>query len=418
MIKIGIFKRKKEDRADEPGKIGFDDALLQAILGKTTMTKEVAMQIPAVSGAVNLIGSTIAGTPIKLYHEKDGETKEVSGDRRVFLLNDDTKDTLTANEFWKAIIVDYFLGKGGYAYINKQKGRIESIHYVDEKYVAIQKNNDPIFKSYDILVNGNTYYPFEFIKILRNSKDGMSGTGIIEENKIILEVAYQSLLFENALVKKGGNKKGFLKSENKLEKQAMDDLKAAFKNLYSNNEENVLVLNKGIDFKESSNTSVEMQLNENKKTNTDLICMIFVLSSKIINGIATDAEMSTFAKIAIMPILKTIECALNRDLLLEKEKGSFYFAFDTKELLKGSLLDRYKAYEIAVRNGWKTRNEIRYAEDDPAIDGMDIISMSLADVIYDIHSKSYFTPNTKMITDIKDESTIEPDDSSSLKGGE
>lgn len=414
---MGLFKRKtKEERADTP--VSFEDSLLQALLGNTTITKEIAMQIPAVSGAVNLIGNTVAGTPIKLYTEKDGKTEEVKNDRRVFLLNDDTKDALNANEFWKAIVSDYFLGKGGYAYINKEKGQFKSLHYVDETYVTIQKNTDPIFKDYDILVNAQIYKPYDFLKFLRNSKDGASGTGIITENKVILEVAYQSLLFENALVKKGGNKKGFLKSENKLEQSVMDMLKAAFKNLYSNNEENVVVLNKGIDFKESSNTSVEMQLNENKKSNSDLICMIFTLASKIINGTATETEISSFAKIAIMPIFKTIECALNRDLLLEKEKGSFYFAFDTKELLKGSMKERWEAYQIGVKNGFITRNEVRYREDLPEIDGMNIISLGLADVIYDLKSKTYFTPNTKKITDINGGEITETYDNSSLKGGE
>ena len=411
---MGLFrsKHKQEIRADT---VSYEDGLLQAMLGGSGITKTIAMQIPTVNSAVTLMGDIVAGTPIKLYRESDGKTDEVIGDNRIKLLNDETGDTLNANEFWRAIIRDYYLGKGGYAYINKQKGAVKSLHYVDDAYIAIQKNTDPIFKDYDILVNGSLYKPFDFIKLLRNSTDGASGTGIITENSKMLEVAYETLRFEGNLVKRGGNKKGYLKSKKSLTEAAMSVLKAAFGRLYSNNSnetESVLVLNDGMDFQESSNTSVEMQLNENKMTNSAEIGKIFHMSSGVISGNATEKEISSLAKLAVIPLFKLIECALNRDLLLEREKGSFYFAFDTKELLKGSLLERYQAYAIAVKNGWKTRNEIRYQEDDAKIEGMDVITMSLADVVYDINSKTYFTPNTKSITDTSKSETTK------MEGGE
>jgi HK97 family phage portal protein len=392
---MGLFKRK-ENRADTV--LTVDDALLTAMLNPTNITKEIAMQIPAVSSAINLISGIVASTPIKLYKENNGKTEEVKGDIRTRLLNDDTGDTMNANEFWRAIISDFYLGKGGYAYINKEKGQFKSLHYVDETYITILKNIDPIFKTYDISVNGTPYKPYEFFKILRNSKDGASGTGIITENSRILELAYQSLLFEINLVKKGGNKKGFLNSEKQLADTAMEKLKAAFKNLYSNNDESVVILNNGIKFQESSNTALEMQLNENKKSNSEGIGNLFRISLNILSGKATDEEMSSFTKIVIIPLLNIITCALNVDFLLEREKESYYFAFDTKELLKGGLLERYQAYEIAVKNGLKSRNEIRYQEDEEAVDGLDFYSLSLADVIYDPITKTFFTPNTKQIT--------------------
>lgn len=48
-----------------------------------------------------------------------GRAVAITDDPRVFLLNDDTGDTLNANEFWRAMIRDYYLGKGGYAYIDR-----------------------------------------------------------------------------------------------------------------------------------------------------------------------------------------------------------------------------------------------------------------------------------------------------------
>ena len=394
---MGLFNRKKQEIRADTGTVSYDDALLQALLGKTAMDKEVALQIPTVSSSISLISDIVASTPIKLYRIDGDKVDEVKNDPRIVLLNDDTGDTLNAHEFWKAIISDYYLGKGGYGYISKQKNTVKSLHYVDEMQVTIQKNTDPIFKDYDILVNAQVYKPYDFLKILRNSKDGASGIGIVTENSKVLEVAYESLIFESALVKKGGNKKGFLKSEQKLDDPAMTKLKEAWKSLYGNNEENVIVLNKGMEFQESSNTSVEMQLNENKTTNAMELCKIFHISPDVIAGKATEKDIASVAKLAAIPLMKTIECALNRDLLLEKEKKSLYWAFDVKELLKGNLKERLDAYAVAVEKGIMMRNEARYAEDLPYIEGMDVISLGLADVIYDTKTGTYFTPNTKMI---------------------
>ena len=38
--------------------------------------------------------------------------------------------------------------------------------------------------------------PFEFLKITRATKDGAKGTGIIEENSELLNIAYTTLKFE------------------------------------------------------------------------------------------------------------------------------------------------------------------------------------------------------------------------------
>lgn len=406
---MGIFKRR-EKRAEE---ISFEDALLQSILAKTEMNKEKAMQIPTVAGAISLIGGIVASTPIKLYKETvNNGIKEVEevDDYRYSLLNEGTGDTLSANEMWRAVVRDYFLGKGAYIYINKEHGKIKSLHYVDETYITVQEVVEPIFKDYDINVMGKPYKPFDFIKILRNTTNGASGKSIIQENDLILSVAYNSLKFEDALVRKGGNKKGYLTSEKKLSEEVMTYIKEAFRKQYSNNAENVIVLNEGMQFKESSNNAIEMQLNENKNSNAAELGKIFHMSPNLLNGasasIKPTEEIQKFVKLAVLPLFKTIEAAVNEDLLLEKEKESYYFAFDTKELLKGTPEERFKTYKAAIESKVMMIDEARYLEDLKPL-GLDFINLGLNDVLYNPKTKEVYTPNTNK--------TVKMDD---LKGGE
>lgn len=116
--------------------------------------------------------------------------------------------------------------------------------------------------------------------------------------------------------------------------------------MYANNENNVAILNNGLEFQEASNSSVEMQLNESKKTFQEEINNLFHIS---------DDFWLTF-KEAIYPIIKAFETALNRDLLLEKEKKNYFFEFDVKEILKASIQERFNAYKTAKETGWMTLN--------------------------------------------------------------
>lgn len=390
---MGLFRHKQEVRA-EPGEVQYEDQLLQAMLDGGTVTKETALQIPTVAGGIDLIANMIASTPIKLYRDRDGRAEEVKNDNRLRLLNDETGDTLDANQFWHAIVRDYYVGKGGYAYIRREHGKIQSLHYVDEAQVTIQRNQDPIFKSYDLFVQGKRYFPFEFLKILRNTRDGMQGVPITVESAKLIEVAYQSLCFELYLVKKGGNKKGFLKAKKKLDEGAIRKLKEAYAMLYSNSSDNVVVLNDGIEFQESSNNSVEMQLNQNKVTNADEFAKIFHIAADVMSG--KTADTSGLAKLAAIPLMAAIQCALNRDLLLETEKGIFYWAFDTKELLKGSMKERFEAYKTALDGNFMQIDEVRYQEDMEPL-GLSWIKLGLDTVLYDPRTKTIYTPNTNKL---------------------
>ncbi len=388
-----LFNFKK--RSVEANQNITDDLLLKSILSENAIGEAEALNIPAVARCVNLISDTVSMIPIKLYKEEmvNGKRKTVEiEDSRCDLFNLDTKDTFDGVQLKKALVRDYLLSGNAYAYINKRRNLVKSLHYVDCDHVLINQNFDPIFKDYNIMVYGKTYKPYEFLKILRATRDGARGIGIIEENQELLKAAYLTLKFEQSLVSTGGSKKGFIKAEKKITKEAMDSLKRAWRELYCNTENNVIVLNDNLDFKEASSTSTEMQLNENKTSLNNSILDIF--------NIPVDFSWETFIKTAIMPILLTIECALNRDLLLEKEKKSFYFAFDAKEITKGDIKTRFEAYKTALDANLMQIDECRYMEDLEPL-GLNFIKLGLQDVLFNPVTKEVYTPNTNQIKNIE-----------------
>jgi phage portal protein, HK97 family len=372
------------------------DTLLEALVPADHITRAEAMTIPAFAGCVKYISETAASLPVKLYRRAGPGVEEVKNDPRLSLLNEDTGDIMTGYQFKQALVEDTIVEGGGYAYIRRVRNQWKSLHYISRKDLSFLPGADPINKRCQIMVNGKVYREMDFIKVTRKSKDGVQGVGVLQESPLALAVPYNALRYENVLVKTGGNKKGFLKSEKPLTQEAMDNLKKQWRDLYANNTENVVVLNNNMDFKEASSTSVEMQMNENKQTNAVSICNLFTVPPSVLSGTATDDEKDNAFTMAVLPVLSSMEAALNRDFLLESEKETLFWAFDTKELLKGAIDKRFAAYKAGIESNVLQIDEARRMENLPAL-GLSFVKLGLQDVLYDPESKTFYAPNTNQV---------------------
>lgn len=369
----------------------------------SNITREQALEIPAVSAAVNFIAGTIASLPIRLYNSNDEvqTAVEITEDNRLYLLNEESGDTLNPTEIKRAVIRDMLLDGTGYMHIERSGNEVSALRYVRDSAVSVEKNSDAIYKTLRMLVDGRVYNPWDFVILSRNSVDGGKGVSILAENPTLLTSSYMLLQLEKAMSRRGGNKKGFLRTEHRVDEPALQTIREAWRNLYSNNGDGMMILQNGLDFKESSSTAVEMQLNQNKVTNAEQIAMLFGLSPDVLSGRADDRTYINSIRTAVLPVVSALEMALNRALLLEKEKHSKYFVIDTSELLKADILTRYQAYQIGLAANFLQPDEIRFKENLAPL-GLDFIKLGLNDVLYDPKTRQIYTPNTDSHAKIDD----------------
>ena len=340
--------------------------------------------------------------PVKLYRKNKEQVTEIFDDPRLKLLNGNTGDTLSTVDMWKAAIEDYYLGGGAWIFVNSDGLTTRSLNYVDSTNVSFLCNQDPIFKAFRVQINAVTYYDFQFIKLLRRTKDGYTNIPLQVEAAQILSAAYNSLKLENMMNSNGGCKPGFLKAKNRLGDQAIASIKEGYRKVYDNSDsrDKILVLNDGLDFEPISSTAAELQMNENKKANSIEICKLFGFPHTIIDGGASEDDNQKFIS-AVISVINQIETELDNVLLLESEKEQgYYWAFDTKELTRGSVIDRYKAYEIAVRNNILQIDEVRREEDYEPL-GFNFIKLGLQDVLLNPETLEVFTPNTGQTKNLK-----------------
>ncbi len=389
-----IFRRNDE---------GTDIEVAFGLKQISNITREQALEIPAVSAAVNFITGTIASLPIRLYNSNDEvqTATEITEDDRLYLLNEESGDTLNPTEIKRAVLRDMLLDGTGYMHVQRSGNDVLALRYVRDSAVSVEKNSDAIYKTLRMLVDGRVYNPWDFVILSRNSVDGGKGVSILAENPTLLTSSYMLLQLEKAMSRRGGNKKGFLRTEQRVDDNSMRKIREAWKKLYSNNGDGMMILQNGLDFKESSSTAVEMQLNQNKVTNTEQIAMLFGLSPDVLSGRADDRTYINSIRTAVLPVVSAFEMALNRALLLEEEKHNKYFVIDTSELLKADILTRYQAYQIGLAANFLQPDEIRFKENLAPL-GLDFIKLGLNDVLYDPKTKSIYTPNTDSHAKIDD----------------
>jgi HK97 family phage portal protein len=362
----------------------------------TRVTRQQALSVPAVASALFLISGIIAGIPVRMYKREGNTIAEILDDERIKLLNIETNSILGAYETKQAMINDLIMEGACYCYIGKNGNSAESLQYLPKHRVSLLDNGKLIDRQIYYLVDGNYYDNFNIMSAVRNCSDGVHGRGLLDDNAMHISSMYNALVYENGVISKGV-RKGFLKSEGRLTVKALEALKKAWRYMTSKlGTSDVIVLNKGITFESADSTAVENQLNESKQTNADLIYKIFGFTDKTF---IDEKAFNIFVKTTIMPIVNCFIEAINRSLLLETEKGSYYFSLDMNDLLKADMLTRFNAYKTALESNWINVDEIRKREDLSPM-GIDFVSMNLANVFYYPKTKKVYTPNTGAFGDL------------------
>lgn len=371
------------------------------------INRQQALSIPAVAKAVDWISSTIAGLPIKMYRKTDSGFVEVYDDYRLNLVNYYSGNCMTANDLKRSVLTDFLLDGNGYAYVSKRGNKIEKLSYVPTSRLTFTESVDIINKSVRTWVDAGEVPEYNLLRMVKNSKNGLSGVGFISDNQELLSTIISSLAYERNTLSTGVQR-GFLKSKTKLDEDRMTELRRAWRRLTQPNQSDVLVLNAGIEFEAASNTAAESQLSQNKVANINQILTYFGLPTNFLTGANSDSYL-TAVRIAILPIVKQLATALNEYLLLESEKGTYKFEIDTSELIRVNINERMTAYQTGLNSGVLTIDEVRRMENLPVME-LPYIKMGLGDVLYNTTNGEIFVPNTGSI--------VKPGENNSLQDNE
>lgn len=408
---MGIFDFFKKNEPDTPEKIeSYGQTSIQSFFGGIGgITEEEAMQIPAVSASIDLISGAIAQLDFYIV-KKDaitGDAVRKVNDPRLVLLNRQPNDEMDAYTYKKAMVRDFLFYGTSNSVIERNLNDITGLYLLPTKNVSVKVFLNGGYKRYSELelINMNnkyTYYNHQLLSVLRNSHDGFVGQGILSQNEQTLRMAMDEARYSSSILKNGSLPLGILRAEGKLSDIAFNNLKNSWSGLYQGADKagKTVILEEGLDYKPISLNPNDMQLTESKRSTISEIARILNMPESMINSSAAkygsnERDNIAFLQYCISPIVKSIEGALNKSLLLETEKEEGYeFKIDSSKLLKMTRKERAEAISQEFNGGlisfWEARSEMDKADKTRE----DYFKMTLGTVMYKYENDELVIPNT------------------------
>ena len=380
----------------------FSSSLSSSATSNVYVTSRNVTEIPMVNANINYICNRIAPLKVKIYKKEDGKIVEIKGDVRTRLLNHDCGGVISAYNTKFNMIKDYLIQGRSHIFVERKGLKINSLRYVNPSDVMIIGNTDPIFKEVQYSVMGKPHNDFDFIT-LANTTDGVTFSGLINQNKTLLESAMYMLNNNKISAKNSNAPKGIIESDIPLGQEELDALKSSWRKFVNSGTEQSFVLNQGLHFQNVGGNNQQNQIVEQQNLIDKQICALFGTSLELINGTATEEQEKAFIRAKLIPLLDKIIEEYNRVLLLETEKlDGYFFAFDLSEISKdASMKDRMEAYKVGLESNILDINTVRELENLPRITNLDgVLKMNLSDVLFNVENGNSMILNLGKTVDL------------------
>jgi len=336
-----------------------------------SVTAQTAIQLSTVYACVRVIAETVASLPLGVY-ENSAEGSSKAQEHPLYpLLHDEPNPEMTSFVFREVMLTHLLMYGNSYSQIIRSgRNKITGLYpLLPDKMTVDRDKTGTLFYTYTTRDGTPVVLdPSEIMHIPGLGFDGIMGYSPIalEKNAIGLAIAseeYGSKFFGN-----GARPSGILTHPNTVKNPKA--LRESWNSAYggSSNSNRVAILEEGMKFEPIAIPNNEAQFLETRKFQVDEICRIFRVPPHLVGNL----EHATFSNIehqsidfavhTIRPWLVRIEQAMNRSLLTDKEKGSFYCSFNMDGLMRGDYKSRMEGYAIARQNGWMSANDIRELE--------------------------------------------------------
>lgn len=380
------------------------------------ISEDSALTIPAFSDGLDIICSTIANLPLKLYKStKDGAPLEVTDDYRLKLVNAQANNVMDAHEYKYELVKNYLL-YGNAVTVKKTKDNdntVEGLYLLEPEktHIFSQVNVDDGLTRQGVYELNSSVGDFEFqdyqvINVARKSLDGVVGKGLLFEGRRILELALQQIEYENQLLAHNGSPSSIVSSDHPMKQEAFDSFKTAFSNLYSGSGSagRTIFLPQGFSYQALSSNPDDMELTNSKQNTISDIARLLGIPETMINAKANKYNSNEqnniqFFQHPISGIIGQIESAFDASFLLEseKEKG-YYWSFDTSSILQNTLQEKVEAYGDLYKRGIisysETRERFGYATDK---DHNNFVNMTIGSALYYPDNQNIVIPNTGIV---------------------
>ena len=342
-----------------------------------SVTDTNAMNITTVYACVKVLSEAVSTLPLNLYQDKQGKKEKLYNKLAAKLLRPNS--FMTDFDFKSSMMVDLCLrGNSYWQIVTNGLREVTSIYPLDARRMKLQLKDDGTLvyvymtgKNGEVALNSNEVLHFKMMSV-----DGLIGISPITYNSITLSSGMSQAEYVDKFYANGANSNILLTHPSILSDEAYARLRDSFTKQYTGvkNSGKPILVEDGVTLEKLSMSNTDSQFIESRVFNKNEIASIFRVPPHMVNEMSRSTFSNiehqglSFVKYTLLPYLTMIESELNEKLILNNRQ---YFKFNVEGLLRGDILSRYQAHQIAINAGWMNRNEIRKLEDLDEAEGLD-----------------------------------------------
>lgn len=324
--------------------------------------------------AVTRLSNSMATLPLKLY-----KNYEVTNNSASDVLIHDPNPNMTGFDFISKLETSRNEKGNGYALIERDlRMQPSKLTILDPDYVepVIERNTKELW--FQVLgEDGNRYYVHNHEVIHVKHITGASGLKGINPIKVLSNSNdFDKAVREFSLKEMQAAPNSFILKyaanvDGDKRQRVIDD----FKRFYKDNG-GILFQEPGVEIEELDRKYVAADIFMTERITRSRVANVYNMPVTMLNDTegqsysSNEQLMRMYVDLTLVPIVIQYEQQFNKKLLTPAErKAGFYFKFNIKALLRADTATQAEYYAKAIRNGWKSQDEVRALEDDPPMGG-------------------------------------------------
>lgn len=338
----------------------------------TVVTDERAIQISAVFSAIRLISEACASLPLTVYERRADGARVEARDHWLAKLLRQPNDSMTARDFRLSVYTQ--LAAWGNAYVEKvpnSRGEpVELWPLKPEAMTPIRDGYEPLTYKY-ATAKPVTFTQKQILHAKGFSTEGFVGLSPLGMARQALGLAVASEEFAAAYYANGGKPSGVLMVDKPtLTKDQSKQLEEKYGSMAKGSEHRgngLWVLPSFAKYQQITIPPEDAQMLQTRAFQIAEIARIFRVPLFLLMemekstswGTGLEQQDLAFLKYSIKPYLDAVEAAMNRWLLSDKERESFYVEHNVEGFLHTDSQAKALFLSQMVNNGLMTRNEGR-----------------------------------------------------------
>lgn len=335
------------------------------------VNERTAITFPALLAVLNVVAPDMAMLPCRVYQQEAGGGRRLATEHVVDdLLNVSPDGETTAMSWREALVGEALLHGSGYAEIVRKGARPASLHLLAA--ATTRPVRDSKKRLWYEIAGGESLPASKVFHLAGLGDDGISGWSFVRLIRKAIGVGLAEEAYQGDFFANGSDPGGVIEMPGAIKdrakrKQFLEDFNVRHAGVGKRHK--TALLEEGAKYNPTGVDPEKSQLLEARRYQLLEVARPWRVPPHKVGDYSQahlanlEASNQDYLNTALMQWIVRFEQQAALKLFSPAErKAGFYVEHTVEALLRGNLLARYQAYEIAIRNGWISRDEVRRKE--------------------------------------------------------